>query len=163
MNSMRAALFRKDKKKKITIRKLIAKEKFYEKNFYIFEIGFIIIAIPVLVLALLSIPVLIYFTLAKNFHLWPFILLGVLIAFFQILALQYFVKRFYLDPYEMTFGEYLRFRFEDRRRNQDDLEGKTPKTWYDNLDDFILRIRAEQREQTCRMYTMGYENVQLSP
>ncbi len=162
MNSMRAARFRKDKKKKTNIRKLFAQEKFYEKNFYFFEIGFIIIAIPVLVLALLSIPVLIYFTLVKYFQLWPFILLGVLIAFFQILAFQYFVKRFYLDPYEMTFGEYLRSRFEARRRNQDDLEGKPPKTWYDNLDDFIMRIRAEQREQTCRMYTMDYENEQLT-
>ena len=63
----------------------------------------------------------------------------------------------------MTFGEYLRFRFEDRRSNQDDLEGKPPKTWYDNLDDFIVRIRTEQREQTCRIYTMDYENVQFPP
>ena len=162
MNSMRAARFRKKRKKKTTIRRLIARERFYERNFYLFEISYIIIAIPVLVLALLSIPVLLYFVIVQNFQLWPFILVGVFVAFFQILAIQYFVKKFFLEPYEMTFGEYLRFRFEDRRK-EDTLEDKPPKTWYDDLDDFIVRIRTEEREQTYRIYSMEYENVQIPP
>jgi len=138
------------------------KEKFYKRNFYIFEIGFIAIAVPVLIIAITSIPILVYFTITQYFQLWPFIILGALIAFFQITAIQFFVKKFYLTPYNMTFGEYLRFRFEERNKDDED-EKKPRKTWYDNLDEFIIQIRTTQREQTYRIYATNYEDLDIQP
>lgn len=160
MNSVKIHSKRKRKSEESILRSIAIKEKFYKNSFYIFEIGFIIIAIPVLLVALTSIPILVYFTLVQNFQLWPFIILGVSIAFFQILAIQIFVKKFYLTPYNMTFGEYLRFRFDDRKKSEEE-EQKPPKTWYDDLDDFTIRIRETQRKQTIRIYAANYEIMNL--
>ncbi|MCK4291344.1 MAG: hypothetical protein KAX09_10210, partial [Candidatus Heimdallarchaeota archaeon] len=161
LNSMKLRSERKKKTEKSSLRSIAIKEKFYKSNFYIFEIGFIIVAVPVLLVAITSIPILVYFTLVQNFELWPFIILGSLIAFSQILAIQIFVKKFYLTPYNMTFGEYLRFRYDERNVIEKD-ENKPQKTWYDNLDEFIIQIRDTQREQTHRIYATNYENANLS-
>ncbi len=151
---------KKRKKQGTNIRNIEAKERFYKRNFYFFEIGFIVVAVPVLIIALFSIPILLYFTLTQYFQLWPFIILGVLVAFFQILAIQVFVRKYYLKPYNMTFGEYLRFRFEERYKKEEE-EKKHQKTWYDNIDEFIVQIRTAQREQTLRIYSSNYETVKI--
>ena len=162
LNSYHLRSKRKRKREETNLRRIEIKEKFYKRNFYIFEIGFIAIAVPVLIIALTSIPILVYFTLTQYFQLWPFILLGALIAFFQIVSIQFFVKKYYLTPYSMTFGEYLRFRFDERNETEED-ENKPQKTWYDNLDEFIIQIRTTQREQTLRIYAANHENAILPP
>ena len=151
---------RKKNTEKSSLRRIAVKEKFYKSNFYLFEIGFIIIAVPVLLVAITSIPILVYFTIVQNFQLWPFIILGTLIAFSQILAIQIFVRKFYLIPYNMTFGEYLRFRYDERNVTIED-ENKPQKTWYDNLDEFTLQIREAQRKQTYQIYAANYETAKL--
>ena len=98
LNSYRLPSKRKRKREETNLRRIEIKEKFYKRNFYIFEIGFIAIAVPVLIIAITSIPILVYFTLTQYFQLWPFILLGDLISFFQILSIQFFVKKYYLTP-----------------------------------------------------------------
>jgi len=160
LNSYRLPSKRKRKREETNLRRIEIKEKFYKRNFYFFEIGFIAIALPVLIIALTSIPILIFFTITQYFQLWPFIILGALIAFFQIIAIQFFVKKYYLNPYNMTFGEYLRFRF-DERNVTDVVENKPKKTWYDNLDEFIIQIRNTQREQTLRIYAANHEKAIL--
>ena len=160
LNSIKLRSDRKKKTEKSILRSTAAKEKFYKNNFYIFEIGFIVIAVPVLIAAITSIPILIYFTIVQNFQLWPFVILGALVAFSQILAIQIFVKKFYLTPYNMTFGEYLRFRYDGRNKSEEE-EIKPQKTWYDNLDEFIIQIRDTQREQTLRIYATNYKNVNI--
>jgi hypothetical protein len=160
LNSYRLRSKRKRKREETNFRRIKIKEKFYKRNFYFFEIGFIAIALPVLIIALTSIPILIFFTITQYFQLWPFIILGALIAFFQIIAIQFFVKKYYLNPYNMTFGEYLRFRF-DERNVTDVVENKPKKTWYDNLDEFIIQIRNTQREQTLRIYAANHEKAIL--
>ena len=92
--------------------------------------------------------------------MWPFIILGVLVAFFQILAIQVFVRKYYLKPYNMTFGEYLRFRFDERNKSEEE-KNKPQKTWYDNLDEFIIKIRTTQREQTFRIYSANHEHLEI--
>lgn len=158
MNSSEVTKKQKRKKMKVETRKLVAREKFYQRNFYLFEISYIILVIPILVLAFLSIPILLCVVLTKNFQMWPFILSGVMITFYQILAVKYFFKRFFLNPHEMSFGEYLRFKFDNRRKLRD-FEKKPLETWYDNLEDFIDRIRTEEKEQTYRLYSRDFENV----
>ncbi len=157
---MKMRFQRKKKTEKSSLRSIAVKEKFYKSNFYLFEIGFIIIAVPVLLVAITSIPILVYFTIVQNFQLWPFIILGSLIAFSQILAIQIFVRKFYLIPYNMTFGEYLRFRYDERNVTIED-ENKPQKTWYDNLDEFTLQIREAQRKQTYQIYAANYETAKL--
>lgn len=161
LNSIKLRSERKKKTRKSDLRRTAVKEKFYKNNFYIFEIGFIVIAVPVLIVAITSIPILIYFTIVQNFQLWPFIILGALVAFSQILAIQIFVKKFYLTPYNMTFGEYLRFRYDGRNKSEEE-EIKPQKTWYDNLDEFIIQIRDTQREQTLQIYAANYKSMNLT-
>ena len=161
LSSYKMPTRKRRKRRGSSMRSIEAKERFYKRNFYIFEVGFIVIAVPVLLIALTSIPILVYFTITQYFQLWPFIILGASIAFFQMLSIQVFVKKFYLKPYNMTFGEYLRFRFDERTEKIEE-EAKPPKTWYDNLDEFIVQIRTTQREQTYRIYATNYENVNIS-
>ncbi|NHJ39051.1 MAG: hypothetical protein FK731_03390 [Asgard group archaeon] len=160
MNSMKRSHYRKGIKSK-TIRQIAAREQFYKSSFYIFEIGFIVVAIPVLIIALTSIPVTMYFAITQYFQLWPFVILGVLTAGFQIYAIQFFLKKFVLKPFGLTFGEYLRMRFDERYKK---IETKTEieqKTWYDNLDEFIIRLKTEQKEQTLQIYARNHPHFQM--
>jgi len=153
----------KRRKKPPTAWQLAAQERFYKRNFIIFEIGYVLVAIPVLVVALLSIPVIMFYIIKQHFYLWPILATAILIAFFQILGFQYFVRKYYLQPNNMTLGEFLRMRYEDRLRQRKLKEKPAPqKTWYDNLDEFIFRIKTEQREQTLRLYAMQFENLEFS-
>lgn len=144
------------------LRSIIASERRVKNNFYFFELGFIFGIIPLLVVSFVIGPVLYYFAIEREFYLWPFVVVGILVAFFQIIALQYFIKRFYLDPHNMTLGEYLRYKFDIRFRAAEisSTKGQNNLTWYDELDDFILRIRAAQQEKTDRIYATAYENIE---
>lgn len=160
MNSLKKTHYRKGRKPK-TIRQIAARERFYKSSFYFFEIGFIVVAIPVLILALTSIPVMMYFAITQYFQLWPFVLLGVLIAGFQIYAIQFFVKKFILKPLQLTFGEYLRMRFDERYKKEETSSIIEQKIWYDNLDEFIIRLKTEQKEQTLLIYTRNHPHFQM--
>lgn len=144
------------------LRSIMASERREKSNFYFFELGFIFGIIPLLVVSFVIGPVLYYFTIEREFYLWPFIVVGILVAFFQIIALQYFIKRFYLDPQNMTLGEFLRYKFDARFRaaNLSSEKGQNNLSWYEELDDFIMRIRAAQQEKTERIYATAYQNIE---
>lgn len=141
------------------IRKMIASERFYERNFALFEFGFIFFVIPMLVLSFVSVPFLYFYILTKEFLVWPFIVLFTLIVFIQIMAIQYFVRRFYLEPNNMSLGEYLRFKYDKRKEKQERVrEGYIPEaTWYENMDDFHFRLKQEMREQSDQLFSQ-YKN-----
>ena len=152
--------FRRKNRKPKNIRQLEAQEKFYKRNFYLFEIGYIILAVPIFILSLASIPLSLYYSIKQNFYLWPIVLVATGIVFVQILATQYFVKRFYLEPNGLTFGQYLRMRYDERYAKKEEI--KEIKTWYDNIDEFIVKIKTTQREQTLRIYALNYEHFNQS-
>ncbi|RLI63859.1 MAG: hypothetical protein DRP02_04125 [Candidatus Gerdarchaeota archaeon] len=154
----------KKRKKEPKTWQLAARERFYKRNFIIFEIGYILVAIPVLVVALISIPVLMYYAIKQHFYLWTIVATLVLIVFFQIYGFQFFIRKYYLSPNNMTLGEYLRMHYEIRLRKRKNKNKKPEKqtTWYDNLDEFILCIKTKQREQTMRLYALQYKNLDLS-
>ncbi|NHK32412.1 MAG: hypothetical protein FK730_13745 [Asgard group archaeon] len=160
MNSVRKTHYRKGKKPKI-IRQLATRERFYKSSFYFFEIGFIVFAIPILIIAFVSIPITMYFALTKYFQLWPFVFLGIVIVGFQIFAIQFFIRKFILKPNNLTFGEYLRMRFDERYKRKEPEEKITHKTWYDDLDEFIVRMKNEQRDQTLQIYARNHPHFQM--
>ncbi len=131
------------------------RERFYRNNFLLFEIGYIFLAIPVLTVALSSVPILMFYTFVKEFFIWPIIVVATLVVFFQIIATQYFVKKYYLDYYKMSLGRYLRYRFDYRRNRSKDEEQEIAReeTWYDNLDETIDRLKKDRSEQSEYIYS----------
>ncbi|MHA1124036.1 MAG: hypothetical protein ACTSO7_04695 [Candidatus Heimdallarchaeota archaeon] len=136
-------------------------ERFYKNNFILFEIGYIFLAVPMLVIALSSVPILMFYTFVQKFHLWPIILVAILVVFFQITAIQYFVKRYYLEYHKLSLGQYLRTRYNNRRRRliDEDQESSKVETWYDDMEEIIERIKCQRREQTMSIYTKVYTNI----
>jgi len=136
-------------------------ERFYKSNFILFEIGYVFLAIPMLVIALSSVPILMFYTFAQKFYLWPIIVISILVVFFQISAIQYFVRKYYLDYHKMRLGQYLRFRYGNRKRSQSKEYQETQKeqSWYENLDEIIERMKSQRREQTLSIYSRVYGNV----
>ncbi|NHJ47077.1 MAG: hypothetical protein FK733_04745 [Asgard group archaeon] len=158
MNTLKGSIYRKGRKRK-TARQMKLRDRFYKGSFYFFEVGFIIVAIPVLIVAILSIPVSLYFVIAGRFSYWPFVLVAVLITIFQIVGIRLFVKKYILDPHNLTFGEYLRMRYDERYNSNDDESVKEYKTWYDDLDVFTEKIKTSQREQTYQIYAQNYSVI----
>jgi len=155
MNS--SAKTKKNRKEKYLLFKYGINEKIYKNNFIIFEISFIIFVLPVLVLTTLLLPIMFYFTIVQEFRIWPFIVIGTFIGFAQITAFQYFFKRFILKPYNMTFGEYLRFIFENHHKRKSEIN-EYKRDFYENLDGVIVKIRNSQQEETLRLYSTYYSD-----
>jgi hypothetical protein len=155
MTTVKRSNYNKRRKSK-TIRQIKMRDRFYRSSFYVFEVGFIIVAIPALIIAILSIPVSLYFVIAGRFAYWPFVLVAVLITIFQFVGIKLFVKKYILDPYNLTFGEYLRMRYDERMKKEDRETVKEHITWYDDLDIFIDKIKTSQREQTYQIYARNY-------
>ncbi|NHJ86844.1 MAG: hypothetical protein FK734_15385 [Asgard group archaeon] len=162
MSSTSRIHYKKRKAKQPSLKKLAANERAHNRVFLLFEIGFIIIAIPLLIAGFASIPISLYFAIVQDFRLWPFVIIGIAVTLAQILAIQFFVRKYFLTPYNLTLGEYLRMRYDERLVKKDSDKNYSLKTWYDNLDEFILRIKNEQKEQTFKMYSKHIEEVKLS-
>ncbi|MHA1211483.1 MAG: hypothetical protein ACTSSH_03385 [Candidatus Heimdallarchaeota archaeon] len=162
MSSIDRSYTKKRRGKVPNQRQMEAKDKAHTRNFIIFEIGFIVIAIPLLIVGFSSIPFSMYYAIVKDFRLWPLVFIGAAVAFFQILAMKYFVKRFFLDPYNMTLGQYLRMRYDERFEDDEDASETKIKVWYENLDEFIIKIKEEQKEQTYKIYTKHHNDVNIS-
>ena len=61
----------------------------------------------------------------------------------------------------MRLGQYLRFRYGNRKRSQSKEYQETQKeqSWYENLDEIIERMKSQRREQTLSIYSRVYGNV----
>lgn len=143
------------------LRSLMASERQVRNNFYFFELGFIFVVIPVLVIAVVIGPTLQYFAITQKYHLWPFFVISAIIVFFEVLAIQYYLKRFYLDPHNMTLGEFLRFKFDSRFKRSEfkEMEQENNISWYDDLDEFIRKIRLARKEKTDWLYATAYDQI----
>jgi hypothetical protein len=146
--------------------KLKAQERFYKWNFYLFEISYILFALPVLVISLVSIPVLYYVILTKGFPLWISILIGITIAFFQILCVRYVFKRFVLHPNEMSLGQFLRHQYittiQKKKPKESEIKNISQNknnSWYASLDEFIFKIKEQQRRQTEEVFRRVYPDT----
>ncbi|HUT80574.1 MAG TPA: hypothetical protein VMZ29_05155 [Candidatus Bathyarchaeia archaeon] len=162
MSSMQRFHFKKKRSKQPSLKQLTAKERVHNRNFIFFEIGFIVIAIPLLITGLSSIPISMYFAIVKDFRLWPIVIIGLAVSFSQFLAIQFFIRKYFLTPYNLTLGKYLRMRYDERIEKKDKGKDFSLKTWYDNLDEFIVRLKTEQKEQTYKMYLKHAEQVKLN-
>ncbi|MFW9922184.1 MAG: hypothetical protein ACFFDW_02735, partial [Candidatus Thorarchaeota archaeon] len=65
MNGVRYQSTKTSERKQI--RKMIANERFYERNYILFELGFIFFVIPLLVLSFVSVPLLYFYIIIKEF------------------------------------------------------------------------------------------------
>ena len=161
MNGVKYRIRRTNERK--SLRNMKFNERVYKNNFFFFEFGFIFVIIPLLVISFVSVPFLTYVALTGNVPIWPIIIVAIIIIFSQIMAIQYLVRRFYLEPHNMTFGEYLRYLFDKRidKMKMGDFAEEKNIAWYDELDPFIEKIRNEMREQTEKIYSSVYDSYQI--
>lgn len=146
-----------------TIRRIIMNERLYRNNFYFFELGFIFVLIPILIGSLISAPFLYFYAVLQEYRMWPIIVLVALIIFAQIIAFQYFIRRFYLEPNNMSLGQFLRHRYDFNKvkKKEKKEENEPTLTWYSDLDNFILKIRSEMKEQTEKIYSSVLDYYQI--
>lgn len=137
---------------------------FYVMIFYLIEGLFIFVGIPVIVLALGVIPVAMYLVITGNNNvIWPLYLFGVLIVFFQILGIQFFVRKWILEPNKMTFGQWLRWRFSpsEIRKRRDEKRARSRKMadWYDGMDRVKERSDMIRDEQSYDLRSEWFEST----
>jgi len=127
--------------------------------FYLIEGIFIIIGIPFLMLAIGVIPVSMYLVITKGEGrlgvTWPLAIMGIFVVLFQILAVQYFVRKYVLEPNKMTFGEWLRWKFsptEIRKRREERIaRSRKMDEWYDGMDRIHERKAQLKEEQSYNL------------
>jgi len=137
---------------------------FYVMIFYLVEGLFIFVGIPVIVLALGIIPVAMYLVITGNDNvIWPLYLFGVLIVFFQILGIQFFVRKWILEPNKMTFGRWLRWRFSpyEIRKRRDEKRARSRKMaeWYDGMDRVKEKSDMIRDEQSYDLRSEWFEST----
>lgn len=137
----------------------------YVVMFYLIEISFIFIGIPVIILALGFVPIAMYLIITEGGTAddsWIFYLFGVVIVFFQILGLQYFFKRWILEPNKMTFGEWLKWKFSPteirKRRDERRMRSERMDKWYDSMGKIKETEDRIKEEQALDLRTEWFKN-----
>ncbi|NHK29791.1 MAG: hypothetical protein FK730_00470 [Asgard group archaeon] len=123
--------------------------------FYLVEGLFILLGIPLLVLAIGIVPVAMYVIITQGrYAQWPLYVAGVVVILLQILGIQYFLRKYVLEPNNKTFGEWLRWKFSpteiSRRRAERRAKSKKMEEWYDGFDrvkDQKEKLKEEQSEE----------------
>ncbi|MHA1556146.1 MAG: hypothetical protein ACTSPM_04345 [Candidatus Heimdallarchaeota archaeon] len=100
---------------------------------------FIFLGIPVVVLALGLVPITMYLIIAQDHGAeWVLYLVGVIIIFFQILGIQYFMRKWILEPNKMNFRQWIHWRFSPteirKRRDAKRARAQKMNEWYDGMD-----------------------------
>jgi hypothetical protein len=124
--------------------------------FFLVEGAFVFIGVPILVIAVGFLPVAMYLIITQGAHVqWFFYTFVVLIVFIQILALQYFVKRFILEPHKMNFREWVRYRLSPseirKRRDEKRARHKKMEQWYAGMDRVHARNEQYKEEQQTNL------------
>ena len=129
----------------------------YVIMFYLIEGMFIFIGIPFLILAIGLVPVAMFLIITEggwneNANFYILIGAGIFIVFFQILGVQFFVRKYILEPHKMTFGEWLRWKFSPKeiKKRREDKIARTRKMeeWYGGMDrvhESKERLKEEQQ------------------
>ncbi|MCE7743783.1 MAG: hypothetical protein GPJ52_01480 [Candidatus Heimdallarchaeota archaeon] len=132
----------------------------YVLMFYLIEGIFIIIGIPFLMLAVGVIPVAMYLVITRGgaseqINLYLTIGAGVIVVFAQIMGVQYFVRKYVLEPNNMKFGEWLRWKFSPteikNRRAEKIARSEKMEKWYDGMDKIHERKALIKEEQSIDM------------
>lgn len=131
----------------------------YVIMFYLIEGAFILFGIPILMIAIGVIPVSMYLIITKGEGAlgvtWPLAIMGIFMVLAQILAVQYFVRKYILQPNKMTFGEWLRWKFSPteikKRREEKIARSQKMDEWYDGMDRIHERKALIKEEQSIDM------------
>lgn len=132
----------------------------YVLMFYLIEGVFILIGIPFLMLAIGVIPVAMYLVITQGgtsatVNLYLTIGAGVLVVFAQIMGMQYFVRKYVLEPHKMTFGEWMRWKFSPteikKRRAEKIARSEKMDKWYDGMDRIHERKALIKEEQSLNI------------
>jgi len=120
--------------------------------FYLIEGMFIFIGIPVIIIAIAAVPVSMYLIITEGeYSEWPIYVIGGAIVFFQIIGVQFFVRKFILEPHKMTFGEWLRWKFSPtlikQRREERKERSRKMDEWYQGMDRIHERKEQLKEEQ----------------
>ena len=121
--------------------------------FLIIEGVFIFIVVPFLILVIAILPLALYVIISEGQGVqWALYLIAVVIVFLQVLALQFFFRRYFLEPHKMTFGQWLRYSFypkEIQKRRRDKLErSRKLAKWYDGMEKVEERKQLIKEEQS---------------
>jgi hypothetical protein len=86
---------------------------------------------------------------------WPLAIMGIFIVLGQILAVQFFVRKYILQPNKMSFGEWLRWKFSPteikKRRAEKIARSQKMDEWYDGMDRIHERKALIKEEQSIDM------------
>lgn len=123
--------------------------------FYLVEGMFIFLGIPMLVLAIGVIPVAMYVIITEGrYTQWPLYVAGVFVILLQVFGVQYFLRKYVLEPNNKSFGQWIRWKFsptEIRSRRAEKREkSEKIKEWYDGFDrvkDHKERLKEEQSQE----------------
>lgn len=111
-------------------------------------------------LAIGVIPVAMYLVITRGgtsatVNLYLTIGAGVLVVFAQIMGVQYFVRKYVLEPHKMTFGEWIRWKFSPteikKRRAEKIARSEKMNKWYDGMDKIHERKALIKEEQSIDM------------
>ncbi len=124
----------------------------YVMVFFLIEGLFIFIGIPIVVLALGLVPIAMYLIITKTYGaVWVLYLVGIVVIFFQILGIQFFMRKWVLEPNKMNFRQWIHSRFSPteirKRREEKRARAQKMNEWYDGMDRIHERrnqIRDEQ-------------------
>jgi hypothetical protein len=125
--------------------------------FYLVEGLFILIGIPMLVLAIGVVPVAMYVIITQGrYTQWPLYVAGVLVIIIQVFGIQYALRKYVLEPHNKTFGEWLRWKFSptEIKKRRDERRAKTKKIeeWYDGFDRVKSQKEKLKEEQSEVLY-----------
>lgn len=124
--------------------------------FFVVEGAFVFLGVPLLVIAIGFIPVAMYLIITQGqgvqWFMYGFV---VLIVFIQILAIQYFFKRFILHPNKMNFRQWIVYRLSptEIRKRRDEKRARHQKMseWYDGMDRIHERNEQYKEEQQSNL------------
>ena len=136
----------------------------YVMLFILIEGLFIFLGIPLIIFAIAIIPVAMYLViLGEQETIWPLYVIVALVVFFQILGVQFFVRKWILEPNKMTFGQWLRWRFspKDIRKRREERRARSRKMdeWYDGLDRVKERRDLIKDEQSYDLRSEWYKET----
>jgi len=127
--------------------------------FFLVEGLFVFVGVPFLVVAIGFVPIAMYLIITQGNGIvgveWLLYGFVGIIVFIQILAIQYFFKRFILQPHKMNFKQWVRYRLSPseirKRRDEKRARHKKMSDWYDGMDRVHARNEQFKEEQQTNL------------
>ena len=114
------------------------KERFYKVSFYVIEALWILVVIPLIIFVCFITFSTVWRMIKPENSTWPIYLIVISIVFFQLLAVQDFIRRYINKNYGMTVGQWIRWKFNptERAKRKATKNTSTQKldTWYQKVN-----------------------------